>query len=180
MRFVRFALPAAATLLLVLALARPASMDAYRVARHFGFIAAPPPLQAGDRLVLAGLNTLDGSTAELQASGHPMVINIFATWCAPCNSEVHDLSVAARALHARHIEVVGIDRAEPAAVVAAYAARNRLAFPLYVDRAEVTNARLAARFIPTTVFVNADGTIREIYAGPLNSKAFIALATPRS
>jgi thiol-disulfide isomerase/thioredoxin len=174
---VRLAWLAAALLLLLAALARPA---AYRVARHFGFVAAPPPLQAGDRLVLSGLDTLDGAPVDLRSGGHPMVINIFATWCGPCNAEVRDLSIAARTLHARHIEVVGIDRAEPSAVVAAYAARNGLAFPMYVDRAEITKARLSARFIPTTVFVNADGTIRRIYAGPLDSSAFISLATSRS
>jgi len=62
--------------------------------------AAPPPAASkagfdrsrkGSPLPDAALTGLDGKSAPLKADGRPMLVNVWATWCAPCVKELPTL-----------------------------------------------------------------------------------------
>jgi len=144
--------------------------------RHFWLVDAARPTHVGESLRPLQLSDLNGAPVSLNVRpGHPLMINIFASWCGPCVSEFPDLSRAAPALAARGVDVVGIDQAESGEKAQAVASRFGLAYPMFVDNALVTQHVLGARVIPETVLVAPDGKVTAIHVGPLDERGFLAL-----
>lgn len=103
--------------------------------------------------------------------GTPVLLNFWATWCAPCVEEMPMLSGLQRA-HAGRLQVVGIalDDAERAA---AFARDLDLAYPVLVGETDVviTGQRYGNRsgMLPFTVLVDAQGTVRWAHLGALDA-----------
>ena len=116
------------------------------------------PLLSGDQ---AESGVLDLKTAGV---GKPMLINVFASWCAPCRIEHPKLL----ALKARGIAVVGVAyKDEP---VATRAFLNELGDPfamVLVDREGRAGLDLGISGVPETFAVDAMGRITAKQSGPL-------------
>ena len=130
----------------------------------------------GFPLPALSLERLDGSgpldTREL--IGTPLVLNVWATWCAYCVEEMPDIE----AVHAQlgdRVRFVGVDRADDVAMAQELAARTGVTYELVVDPDSTLFAALGARAMPTTVFVDADGTVVHRHAGPLDQTLLRAL-----
>jgi thiol-disulfide isomerase/thioredoxin len=117
---------------------------------------------------LAG-TTLTGRTVSSSsyAAGSPLVINVWASWCAPCRQE---LPLLARAV--RHgIRVLGIDEHDSAGRAASFAREHGVTYPSLQDPDGrlLASLRLLPRTgIPSTLFVTASGTARARVVGPLD------------
>jgi thiol-disulfide isomerase/thioredoxin len=121
----------------------------------------------------AVLHDLDGQAVPLQSlRGKPLVINLWATWCGPCRSELPMLVEAQRRMP--HYRFVFADQGEDAATVAGYLRRERLA-PQHVliDGQLDLSARYGVHGYPTTLFLDADGILRDQHMGEL-SRATLA------
>jgi cytochrome c biogenesis protein CcmG, thiol:disulfide interchange protein DsbE len=123
------------------------------------------PMLTGDT---AGPTNLDLKTAGV---GKPMLVNVFASWCAPCRIEHPQLL----ALKARGIAVVGIAyKDEP---VATRAFLDELGDPfamVLVDREGRAGLDLGISGVPETFAVDAMGRIVAKQSGPLVNDADIA------
>ncbi len=119
-------------------------------------------------LELLCLGSAEGGTPPLplrRLTGTPVVLNLWATWCAPCRDE---LPVLAR-LHsaaAGKVKVLGVATEDRAGAALAYAADERLPFPSLEDRDGRLRRALRQPTLPATVFLAADGAIAEVYRGP--------------
>ena len=117
------------------------------------------------------LPNLAGVQTSLRAFlGHPLIINFWATWCAPCRREIPLLQQLRRAYRGDGLEIVGI-AVDFRAAVADYVARQAVEYPLLVGE----DAGLAAteRFgmqavLPFSVFADAQGRIVTIKVGELH------------
>lgn len=122
------------------------------------------PLLSGDQ---ARPGHLDLKTAGV---GKPMLVNVFASWCAPCRIEHPRLL----ALKARGIAVVGVAyKDEP---VAARAFLDELGDPysmVLVDREGRAGLDLGISGVPETFAVDARGRIAAKQSGPLLDEADI-------
>lgn len=122
------------------------------------------PMLSGDQ---AGPGHLDLKTAGV---GRPMIVNVFASWCAPCRIEHPKLL----ALKARGIAVVGIAyKDEP---VATRAFLDELGDPfalVLVDREGRAGLDLGISGVPETFAVDAMGRITAKQSGPLLDDADI-------
>lgn len=99
--------------------------------------------------------------------GQPVVLNFWATWCPPCRAEMPDLQAASRQFNGR-VAFLGIDQGESAAEVARFRDEYGITYPLLVDADSRVNDEYGIRALPTTIFVNADGVVSEVYSGILN------------
>ena len=122
------------------------------------------PLLTGDQ---AGPGHLDLKTAGV---GRPMLVNVFASWCAPCRAEHPNLM----ALKARGLAVVGVAwKDEP---VATRAFLDELGDPyamVLVDRDGRAGLDLGITGAPETFAVNAMGQVVAKSTGPLLDPAEI-------
>lgn len=115
------------------------------------------------------LTTLDGETLRLsELRGTPVVLNFWATWCGPCRRELPALQTAAERYDGR-VVILGVDQGETPDTVQPYVDELGLTFAIPMDEDMQVGARYNVRGLPTTYFVDADGVIRHVWLGEMNS-----------
>ena len=106
-------------------------------------------------------------TYATYAGQRPMVVNFWASWCAPCFAEAPELQAAAEE-YGDDVLFVGInmqDRSEEDA--RAFLDRFNLTFPNGRDAQSRVSVEYGIFGLPETFFINADGTLNYKHAGPL-------------
>jgi thiol-disulfide isomerase/thioredoxin len=115
----------------------------------------------------------EGQTRSLHDwAGKSLVVNFWATWCAPCRKEIPLLQRLQRERAADGVQVIGIavDFREQ---VLAYAGRMKIDYPLLIGEQEALDA--AAAFgvevvgLPFTIFTDRQGRIVTAHMGELTA-----------
>ncbi|HEY7982281.1 MAG TPA: TlpA disulfide reductase family protein [Candidatus Eremiobacteraceae bacterium] len=151
--------------------ARLAAIWRHRVAGQLNV-----PLDVGEPFPALDLMSPDGRRVHYApAPGKVTVVNVFATWCPPCQAESPAYAGFAKSASARGIAIVGIDRAETAQKVDAYRRTYDLSFPYLIDDGDKTKDVLGARAMPVTIVVDARGIVRADVAGPVTAERLDAL-----
>jgi len=108
-------------------------------------------LKVGDDMPEFSLMTLDGKTVQSEdLYGKIVLINFFATWCGPCNSElpVVEKEIWSKYKDNKDFMLLIIDRAEKAAIVKPYIEKKKWTMPFYLDENKEVYSLFANRFIP--------------------------------
>jgi thiol-disulfide isomerase/thioredoxin len=123
------------------------------------------------KLYAQSLNDLSGKPQALaQWKGKPLLVNFWASWCAPCVQEMPELSELAAKDGGKHVNVIGIGIDSPGNL-AQFASKIKIAYPLYVGGMGATDLARelgnAKGGLPYTVLIGADGQVRKTYLGRL-------------
>lgn len=113
-----------------------------------------------------------GSSREVNLAGlarEPMIINVWAQWCAPCRQESPFLRAASERLDGVTFLGINYDDDKPDWALE-FASLARWDYPHVVDRAKTLQAPLKVPGVPTTYFVAADGTIAGVHPGVIESE----------
>ncbi len=115
------------------------------------------------------LTALDGSPLPLQRFlGRPLLLNFWATWCAPCIAEMPALSALRSAQGppgSGRIEVVAVNAGQSINQVEQFLAERPLQLPIVLDPQKLALARWRVRVVPTTLLFDASGTLRATWLG---------------
>jgi len=134
---------------------------------------SPPPLAAlhaqGGELLPGGSGVVRARLAALR--GHPLVINKWASWCAPCRAELAAFERASVS-EGREVAFIGIDSGDTSRSDALALLRTfSLSYPSYYDQSgQVGTAITDSSFTPVTVFYDRQGA-QYIHQGPYPSQA---------
>lgn len=135
---------------------------------------APPGVavaERGARLPAFTIPNLRGEDVRIPAAyaGRPVLINLWASWCAPCVKEMPELQRFHAAQGADGIQVVGIALDDRAAVEA-FLRRIPVDYPILIDAAGPADAGVRLGnprgVLPYTVLVSADGRLLKQRIGP--------------
>jgi thiol-disulfide isomerase/thioredoxin len=159
--------------LAVAALAAGAGAYLYRSRVTAPAIAAPepPPMVLAATLPDISLADRDGEMRSFDHwQGRSLIVNFWATWCAPCRREIPLLEKLQREHSADGFQVIGV-AVDFRDKVLAYAAEMKIDYPLLIGEQEAMDA--AAAFgvdmvgLPFTVFSDAQGRIIAAHMGEL-------------
>jgi peroxiredoxin len=113
----------------------------------------------------------DGATTTLSAlrrPGRAMLVNIWATWCAPCRVEMHELQALLPQFTAAGIDLIGVSvDTDPKADLAAFARKTGATYPLFAGGVPAIEALYATDdlFVPMSVVVDESGVVSDLLPG---------------
>jgi len=127
---------------------------AERAPQDFVLIVPPKPVPE------ITFETVQGTPASLQLfEGKVALVNVWATWCAPCRHEMPTLDRLQQRLGSLEFEVVAlsIDRAGLKPVTKFYREIGVANLAIYVDRSMQAMRSLEVSVLPTTLLIGPDG-----------------------
>jgi thiol-disulfide isomerase/thioredoxin len=132
---------------------------------------AAPAAKAAPATPSLRVTTLDGAHYDLAAHrGKWVVVNFWATWCAPCLKEMPELS-ALDAMR-EHIEVIGLayDDIQPAELKA-FLQKHPVVYPIAIIDTYAPPPDFATpRGLPTSYLIAPDGKVARQFLGPVTAK----------
>lgn len=111
---------------------------------------------------------LDGGGVELDGyHGQVVLVNFWASWCAPCLKEMPSLIRLREAIDDSRLVIFAVNVEESAYRVRRVAKRYSFNFPLLLDRKGEAFRRWGSRVFPTSFLVDGEGRIRFRAMGPI-------------
>lgn len=127
--------------------------------------------------------TLDGTPFMLaDHRGEVVVMNVWASWCAPCRAEAPTLAEVSTAMAPQGVTFVGIDTRDSPATAASFVDRFHLSYPSIVDpdgRIQLLfGDSLPPQAIPSTVVIDREGRVAARALGRVDAATLRGLIEP--
>lgn len=131
----------------------------------------PGPTDVGAAAPALRLPLVSGDTVELaEQRGRVVMLNIWATWCPPCITELPSMQRAYEAHRDAGLEIIAVavdhrpgvtaPDGRVVGVVSEFVDRFGLTFPVALDPTGGTERLLGVSALPTTFLIDRDGRIR--------------------
>ena len=125
-------------------------------------------------VALPDLRDAGGTVSTIDFKGRPFLVNVFASWCAPCRAEAPAL-----ALLSEEIEIFGIAYKDKPEDTRGFLATYGDPFAgIGIDRDGYAGMRWGVYGVPETFLVDVSGTIILRHAGPIDRRVLDELLRP--
>ena len=127
--------------------------------------------------------TLDGGTFSLDDHrGEVVVINVWASWCAPCRAEAPTLAALAEELEPQGVTFVGLDTRDSDTSARVFVERFGIGYPNVIDRDGqlqlLFSDTLPPQAIPSTLVIDREGRVAGRVLGRASESALRGLLEP--
>lgn len=128
--------------------------------------------QVGERAPDFTLRSLDGKSVTLSAlRGKPVLLNFWATWCAPCRVEMPWLVQLDETHRAQGLNVIGVAvESGSNEEVAAFARERGVQYEIVQGDSATLNEFGGVRFMPQSFFIDREGRITKAITGLTDEK----------
>lgn len=118
-------------------------------------------LDLGDTVPELKAPTLDGQAFDLGAlRGKVVVLNLWATWCSPCRTEMPALEAFYTKYRARGVTVLGLNENDPDDIAEVKKVMADFAYPAILAGTAPVNGFRTPRVLPITYVIDTKGVIR--------------------
>lgn len=147
---------------------------------RYGPVSLPPALAVAGLDVAAEegklapdflLEGLDGTELRLSGlRGKPVVLNFWATWCAPCRQEIPQLVAAHARFGDEGLVILAVNMQEGKSIARRYAGDYGMEFPIAIDVDGEVGDEYRLLGLPMTFFIDRDGVVRSVFTGPFEER----------
>lgn len=120
------------------------------------------------------LKDINGKTFRLaDLRGKVVLVNFWATWCAPCRTEIPDLVKKQREYRRAGLRIIGITYPpEKLTEVRRFVRDLKINYPVAVGTKDTKQSFTSSETLPLTVIIDREGTIRGIIEGIMYTDEF--------
>ena len=138
-----------------------------------------PPVVINKAAPKLTLINLQGDTVSLDGThGKVVLVNNWATWCPPCQTEMPELQDYYKAHANQGFVVVGIESGEPADTVTKFVQQYGLTFPVWLDPHSTALDSFQNWDLPNSYVIDRQGTLRLSWTGPVTQATLEKYVTP--
>jgi cytochrome c biogenesis protein CcmG/thiol:disulfide interchange protein DsbE len=133
-----------------------------------------PPAVLGGQAPSFALKDLRGHTVRLNRyRGKVVLLNFWATWCAPCLAEMSELDRLQKDYQAKGLQVIGITYGKNrAARVIKVIRKLKIGYPVLRGTNNLAAGYGIGPVLPVTIVVDREGVIRDRFIGILEPEEF--------
>jgi thiol-disulfide isomerase/thioredoxin len=126
----------------------------------------PGEVEVGATLREATMLGLTGPSRKLsEFRGKPLIINVWASWCGPCQQEMGSLERLASGKTGKQFTVIGVSTDDYPEAAQAFLKRYKTSFSHFIDHQLLLENMLGADHLPLTLLVDAQGRVLAKYVG---------------
>lgn len=136
--------------------------------RHHQTLAIGAALARGETPAVPDLTLpgFDGRPVSLRGlTGHPVILNFWASWCIPCRDEAPLLEGTWREFRPQGLIVLGVDTQDLEAPARAFLKEFRITYPNARDPDGSIGRQFGTTGVPETFFIDREGRIRGKFPG---------------
>lgn len=128
----------------------------------------PSTVKIGDLAPEFKLKTLDGTTITLsELKGKMVLVNFWATWCGPCRAEFPTFVRKTKEYAGKDFVILGVNTQDENTDegVQIFMQNSLVNFTIVRDRDGATSRAYRVTGLPTSIFIDRAGIVRDIIVG---------------